>query len=748
MSSVVKMLIKGLGIFLLLLLLFSAGLYYRSIQYPQYDLQALSSLNMNTQEDWDVYVDSLVGQMSVREKIDQMYGERFLKVAPKLGFNWFLKDRFPHVYVGRNKRLNIPPWVLSDGPRGARVMDLGVEGVTTFPVAMSRGASWDIDLEYQINEAIASEMRANKTNYAATPCINLLRHPAWGRAQETYGEDPFLLGQMGKAAVLGIQKHGVMACPKHFAVNSLENSRWVVDVQLEERTLREVYLPHFKKTIQEAKPASLMSAYNSVLGEFCGSNSYLLNDILREEWDFEGFVSSDWLYGTYDGVKSVKAGLDVEMPWQNYYDYNTLEDALKKGELKEEDLDKIVKRILRTRLPYAALEDQEKYPHSIIANENHTLLARQAAEKGMVLIKNDQSTLPFSTEGSQKILLVGPLAKEANTGDRGSSNSRAQYVVTPYDGLLSLHEELGNELIYHDGKDHASLEKIAKEVDHVIYVVGYNYLDEGEYMTSDREAMQASAQAKGLVGEKGLGGDRLDLGLRPRDSDLLENCLVFNPKSVVVYIGGSALDMNSWIDKASSVLFAWYPGMEGGNAIANIIYGRANPSGKLPFSIAQKAEDYPPFNPYTDTLSYGYYHGYSLFDKNQSAVAFPFGFGLSYTTFEYSNLTLQDSDSKEEISVKVQIENTGSVDGEEVVQLYVNYSNSSIDRPVKLLRAFDKVFIKAGETVEVDLRFPIQDLAWYNPDAKQWEIEAMEYGLGVGGSSVEEEMLTLNFIVK
>ena len=316
MKKILIKITKVLGVILLVLVLLSGGVYYRSVNYNMHDLQAdkIHFGDPQTEADYEKLAIDLVGQMTLEEKIDQMYGEKMWQIG-KLGVNFLLKQRFPHVYVGANERLHLPPWVLSDGPRGARVMDQDVLGVTTFPVGMARGASWDIDLEEKINEVIAIEMRANKVNYAATPCINLLRHPAWGRAQETYGEDPYLLGEFGVAAVKGIESQNVMACPKHFALNSLDNSRFVVDVNLDERSLREVYLPHFKKTIQVGKPASLMSAYNKVLGEYAANNKYLLNDILRDEWGFQGFVSSDWFEGTYDGVESVKAGLDVEMPY-------------------------------------------------------------------------------------------------------------------------------------------------------------------------------------------------------------------------------------------------------------------------------------------------------------------------------------------------------------------------------------------------------------------------------------------------
>jgi beta-glucosidase len=614
MKKIAIKVLKGFGIVLLLLMMLAGGVYYKSVNYSMYDLQANKELlaEPSNEDGYAKLAEDLVAKMTLEEKIDQMYGEKLYQL-PKLGIGFLVKNRFPHVYAGENERLNIPPWVLSDGPRGARVLDKDVFSVTTFPVGMARGASWDIDLEERINEVIAIEMRANKVNYAATPCINLLRHPGWGRAQETYGEDPWHLGEFGVAAVKGIEKHNVMACPKHFALNSIENSRFIIDVDLDERTLREVYLPHFKKTIQVGKPASLMSAYNKVLGEYAPNNKYLLNDILREEWGFKGFVSSDWFFGTRDGLGSVKAGLDVEMPYQQVYKYDVLEKGIEDGEISESDIDKIVKRTLGTRLKYAFSGDEDLYGHDRIETPEHVDLAREAAEKSMVLIKND-NILPYGSETDQKVLVLGRLANMENTGDFGSSNSTSLNIVTPFEGIETYNKALGNQVELYDGPDETIASAKAVDADKVIVVVGYTHLDEGEYLAGE-EDMKKSAEAGKLVGKKGVGGDREDLRLLPEDEALIKAVSEKNNNVVVVYVGGSAINMNAWEDQVSGILFAWYSGMQGGNALANVLYGDVNPSGKLPFSIARNDDDYPFFNPYTFKIEYGYYHGYTLFDK-------------------------------------------------------------------------------------------------------------------------------------
>ncbi len=749
MKRFFKFVFKALGFLLVILILAFGFLYYYSVNYDMYDLgldkEAFPELK--SEADIPVLAARLVSEMSLEEKIDQMYGEGYSSV-PKLGINFLLRGRFPHVYTGGNERLNIPPWVLSDGPRGARVMDQDVFGVTTFPVAMARGASWDTDLERRIHEVIAIEMRANGTNYAATPCLNLLRHPAWGRAQETYGEDPYLLGEFGVAAVQGIEKHNVMACPKHFALNSLDNSRLFVDVQVDERTLREVYLPHFKKTVQKGKPASIMSAYNKVNGEYSANNKYLLSDILRDEWGFEGFVTSDWVYGTRDGIGSIKAGLNAEMPFQNHYSDENIKEGIEAGEITEEDIDRLVLESLSTRLKYAMADDPMEYSKELIASKEHTDLAREAAEKSMVLVKNE-NVLPFEKEGQDKtILVLGRLADMENTGDHASSDATPSYVVTPYQGIVNYQKETGNQVELYSGEDLETAREKASQADEVILVVGYTFEDEGEYMIMEG-AMKKSAEAGKLIGEPGIGGDRESLNLLSKDEELIQAVAGANKNTVVVYVGGSAIDMGPWEDKIPAILFAWYNGMEGGNALARILYGEVNPSGKLPFSIARNAGDYPFFNPYTMKIEYGYYHGYTLFDKKEIEVAYPFGHGLSYTTFEYDSLVVGTIDvDKKTVKVSAQVSNTGKVMGEEVVQLYVGFANSEIDRPVKLLKGFDKIAIEPGESRTVEFQIDLEELAWYDPESKTWKIEEMEYEVFIGPSSDEDSLLKSSFSIE
>ena len=727
------------------LIAISLLIVYSNLDYKMYPLKANPELYSN--DIWEINTDSLaeelVKQMTLNEKIDQMYGEQMYESMPKFFGNFIFKQRFPHIYVGRNERLNIPPWVLSDGPRGARVLDKDIKAVTTFPVAMARAATWNTNLEYRVHDVISKEMRANKTNYAATPCINLLRHPGWGRAQETYGEDPWLLGEFGVAAVKGIEKNNVMACPKHFALNSIENSRWVIDVSVDERTLREVYLPHFKKVIQEGKPASIMSAYNKVRGKYSGSNEELLKKILKNEWGFNGFISTDWMYGIYDGIEAINAGLNVEMPWQDEYSYSTIINGLEEGEINESDINEIVLSTLKTRLKYAYSFDSINYSHDLILNESHIDLAREVAEESMVLVKN-QNVLPFDIGENLKIGVIGRLADTENTGDLGSSNSNPPYVITPFQGIKNYHLNYNNEVYLDKANDLKKSIELAKELDQVILIVGYDYSDEGEYIMS-RGQMLKSAEAKKLIGAKGVGGDRLSLKLREDDEILIEEISKVNDNIVVVYIGGSAIDMSRWEKNVPSIVFSWYSGMEGGNALAKIIYGDVNPSGKLPFTIARNSSDYPYFNPYTDTITYGYYHGYSLFEKYKKEIAYPFGHGLSYSDFKYENFNLTNNSLGDSILFfSVDLTNISDIGGKEILQFYVGFENSEIERPLKLLRDFKKVYLKAGEKKSINFKINKNDLSYYNTEKKKWMNENIEYNFYVGSSSEKNKLLKIS----
>jgi len=664
-----------------------------------------------TKKEIDVVINKVLDMMTLKEKVASMSGNNFYLLV--------LKDRKFGVrpYPGGGvKRLNIPPFLFTDGPRGVIM-----PGSTCFPVSMARGASWDVLLEEKVGEVIGKEARAQGANLFGGVCINLLRHPAWGRAQETYGEDSFHIGEFGAALVRGVQKHNVMATAKHYATNSIEYSRFKVDVQISERTLREVYLPHFKRCIEE-DCATVMSAYNKVRGEYCGHNSYLLRDILKGEWGFEGFVHSDWMYGLKDTKKGILGGLDVEMPRAKYYG-KKLEKAINRGEISQNLVDDSVRRILRTVLKFTTKEDPQKYDSDLIGCSDHVLLTREVAEKSMVLLKNQEELLPFNTNEMDTLAVFGPLADLKNTGDHGSSHVRQKNIITPLQGIK---DTVGDKLkvIHHEGYDIDVAQQLAQSVDAIVLVVGYTFKDEGEYIPH---------VSKGL-------GDRTNLGLKEDDVKLINAVAEVNKKCVVVLVGGSAILMEEWKEKVPSILMAWYSGMEGGKALANILFGKVNPSGKLPFTIPKDPAHLPYFKIDIDEIEYGYYHGYTLMEKKNIEPAFPFGFGLSYTEYSYENIRVESTEEK--IIVSVDISNIGAISGEEIVQLYVGFENSSVDRPLKLLRGFKRVALKPKETKTVSIDVKKKDLAWYNSDNREWEVERIEYTIYIGSSSENEDLLT------
>lgn len=697
-------------------------------------------------------VEKLLGQMTLEEKVAQLYGDR--RALPKIGLPIIFQGRFGKIQSGYNERLDIPPFVFTDGPRGVTVARKG----TCFPVAMARGASWDRDLEYRIGDAIGKEARASGANYFGGLCINLLRHPAWGRAQETFGEDPHHLGEMGVALMQGVQQHNVMACAKHYALNNIENSRFYVNVEADERTLREVYLPQFRKCVDNGV-ASVMSAYNDFRGELCGHNDYLLDQVLRQEWGFTGFVTSDWMNGLEDTEEGIKAGMDVEMPLPKHYTVKKIKKQLEEGTITAADIDDMVRHVLQTKLWYITRTDPMSYQKKLVASQAHRDLALEAAEKSMVLLKNEGNLLPLDKSTIKNIAVIGKLADVPSIGDHGSSRVNPSYVVTPLQGLKKY---LGREVevTFSDGADLEAAQKIARTADVVLIIAGYEHSDEGEYfvISSDMDYVsrprtqqeEAKRKKNKKWFERFVGGDRLDLGLKERDQRLIEALASENDKTVVALIAGSAVVMEEWERQVSAILMMWYAGMEGGNALANVLFGAVNPSGKLPLTIPKRAEHLPPFDPFAEQVEYGYYHGYTLLDKEHQDAAFSFGFGLSYTQFVHDSLNILTPELTVDdvLNVRVPLTNTGDRMGAEVTQLYVGFANSTVDRPVKLLRAFKKTELAPGETKVVELRVPTKDLAWYNPRNQAWEVERMPYELYVGSSSQKEDLLVGSFVVK
>lgn len=653
----------------------------------------------------------LLEEMTLKEKLRTMQGHAMgvtIKNTLTKG-RYYNGEAYP---AGGCKRLGIPPVLFTDGPRG-----IVMGKCTCFPVSMLRGAAFDDELEYEIGKVMAKEASAHGANLFAGICINLLRNPMWGRAQETYGEDPFLLGKMGVALTKAMQENGIIACPKHYALNSIEDLRFSVDAKADERTLHEVYLPHFKKCI-DAGAMSIMGAYNKVNGTYCCENKELLTDILRDKWSFEGFTLSDFFYGIYDAARSVKAGMDMEMPY--YFRYAFLKSKLRKGELTEKDINLSVLRILKSLIKI--LPEYKQYPKSVILSEAHTKLSRLVAGKGTVLLKNENKTLPIAK--GKKIAVVGRYANKVNVGDHGSSNVYSPYTVTAYEGIKNRFGE--NDVKVYNGCDIVKAKETAKDCEYIVACVGSDWLQEGEFLVNLGNVKKKP---------KGSGGDRADLRIPPEDVSLIRALSETGKKLIVNIMGGSAYVIKEWSDLASSILFSFYSGLEGGNALADVLSGDVNPGGKLPFTIAYNDTDYPSFLHIADKereIDYGYYHGYTLFDKKGIEPQYPFGFGLSYTEFEIGDCSVRKKENELEITASVK--NIGDVDGDEVLQVYVGSENTEEDRPVKLLKGFKRVSVKTGESTEVKISVDYDDIKFYDVQSGNWKFDKT-YTLYVGTSS-------------
>ncbi len=653
-----------------------------------------------TSEKLNEVSEKLLSEMTLKEKIRMMQGHA-MGVTIKEVFTkgrYYNGEAYP---AGGCKRLGIPPVLFTDGPRG-----IVMGKCTCFPVSMLRGATFDDDLEYEIGQVMAKEASAFGANLFAGVCINLLRNPKWGRAQETYGEDPFLLGKMGVALTKAMQENGIIACPKHYALNSIEDLRFSVDAKADERTLHEVYLPHFKKCI-DAGAMSIMGAYNKVNGTYACENKELLTDILRNKWGFEGFALSDFVYGIYDASRSVKAGMDVEMPYN--FRYAFLNSKLKKGELSEADINLCAVRVLKALIK--TLPEYKEQPKSVILAKEHTQLSRKVAGKGTVLIKNENQTLPV-TKG-KKIAVVGRYANKINVGDHGSSRVYSPYTITAFEGVKN---RFGSENVeVYNGCDITKATETVEGCDYIIACVGSDYKQEGEFLVN-----------RGNIKQKpvGKGGDRVDLRIPKEDVALIKALSQTGKKLVVNIMGGSAYVIKEWSDLADAILFSFYSGLEGGNALGDVLSGDVNPGGKLPFTIAFNDEDYPSFLRIEDStreIDYGYYHGYTLFDKKGIEPQYPFGYGLSYTYFEIENTNVTQTENKVEISAD--IKNVGSVNGDEVLQIYVSSENKEQDRPVKLLKGFKRVSVNAGDCVNANIEIDLEDIKFYNPETGNWEFD-------------------------
>ena len=676
---------------------------------------------------------ALVEHLTEHEKLWCLDGD-----APTWAGLKFLSDDGYHksVFIGAElERIGFPGIRFSDGPRG-----VVVGNATAFPVAMARGATWDLDLEERIGDVIGAELRAVGANLTGAVCINLLRHPAWGRAQETYGEDPFHVGEFGAAFTRGLQRH-VMACMKHFACNSMENARFSVDVEVDDVALHEVYLPHFKRVADEGI-ASVMSAYNSVNGEWCGQSHQLLTDVLRDEWGFEGFVISDWILGLRDAATSVNAGLDIEMPYrmvrQQY-----LPAAIERGEVSWDTIDRSVERIIATLLRFDRVLSSPSPSIDLLGGPEHRSLAREAAGRAVVLLRNEPidgaTALPL--DPSQRVAVIGRLADTVNIGDGGSSDVWDLSCRTVLDGVRDAIADVTHD----DGSDVERAATVASAADIAVVVVGYTYLDEGEYI-GETDSSLMSMFPKGdepdvidrfqgslhdlppavkppRLGERprmfSRGGDRTSLRLLPADVELIHRVAAANPRTVVVVQAGSAVITTEWADEVAAIAQAWYGGAEAGPGLADVLVGAVNPSARLPFTVPVDEADLPAFDIDATTFTYDRWHGWWRASRRNIAPAHSFGFGLSYTTFELGGA----SGAVDERGVVVRgiVRNTGDRDGTDVVQVYATLPDG--DAPDRLI-GFARVDVAAGTSATFEITVPLDRLATRDSEHRAWRAAA------------------------
>ena len=676
-----------------------------------------------TPAEQEAQIEAWIEDLSLDEKVYMLSGHGFLAHRGD-GEGRYCEILYP-IGAG-NERLGIPHLLFNDGPRG-----IAMGNSTCFPVPMARGASFDVELERRIGDAIGRELRAHGGNLFGGVCINLLRHPAWGRAQETYGEDPFLLGEMGAALTRGVQHHNVVATPKHFAANSMENARFHIDVSMDERTLREVYLPHFKRCI-DAGAGAVMSAYNKLNGLYCGHNPDLLIRILKSEWGFDGFVYSDFILGCR-GADALEAGLDVEAP-DTFRFGEHLAEGVRTGAVAPERLDDGVRRVLRSLVRILAAPDPETYPADAIASPAHVALAREAAEKSVVLLQND-GTLPLDSPSLRRLLVVGSLAEFENLGDHGSSRVYPPHVVTPLAGLRAGAPE-NFDIVFNTGEDLEATRQAATGAHAVLVLAGYTHADEGEYIPD--VPAPGSGQAPGS-----MGGDRLDLTLGKAQEALILAVCEANPRTVVAIMAGSAVVVEAWRDRVAAILLLWYPGMEGGHALADIVFGRINPSGRLPFSVPKRTEDLPFFDRDAFSITYDLWHGYTLLERDGVSPAFPFGFGLGYAEFRFDNPEVQINPGAEAAHVLADVRNEGVREGTAVVQVYAGPDPPSPEHPAKRLCGFARVVLAPDETRRVSIEVVLRDLAFYDTAAGCWRLERGQT-IWVGSSSAPEDLLNIS----
>ncbi|WP_026485768.1 glycoside hydrolase family 3 C-terminal domain-containing protein [Caldanaerobius polysaccharolyticus] len=623
------------------------------------------------------------------------------------------------------ERLGIPSIMMTDGPHGLRKAKDGGFGesvpATCFPTAACMASSWDRALLEKVGAAIGEECQAEGVSILLGPGVNIKRSPLCGRNFEYYSEDPLLSSELAASFIKGVQSQGVGTSIKHFAANNQEYRRLVVDARVDERTLREIYLASFEKAIKEAKPWTIMAAYNKLNGEYCSQNKYLLTKILREEWEIDGIVLSDW-GAVDDRVKALEAGLDLEMPGNGGLNDKKIVEAVRSGQLSEKVLDKAVERILT--IVFRAVEKRKE--NAVYDKEAHHILAEEVAKESIILLKNEDQVLPLREEGI--IGVIGCFAKEPRYQGGGSSH------LTPTSIDIPLEE----------------IKRIVQDRAEVLYADGYDLIIGETTSQLVGEAKEVAQKSDVVIIFAGLpesyeseGYDRQHMRLPDGHNLVIEEVSKVNKNVIVVLMNGSAIEM-PWIDKVKGVFECYLAGQGVGKAIAELLFGKGNPCGKLAETFPKKLSDNPSYLNFPgekDRVEYreGIFVGYRYYDKKDMEVLFPFGYGLSYTTFDYTGIKVEKKELNDNDTLKVfvKVKNTGNRAGKEIIQLYVRKKNSLVIRPEKELKAFDKIYLGPGEEREISFVLNKRAFAYYECEIKDWYVEEGEYEILVGKSSRE-----------
>lgn len=661
---------------------------------------------------------------------------------------------------GSVERLGIPSLYMSDGPMGVRNefpnaswVPVGNtdDYVTYLPSISALACTWNRNLAYEEGNILGKEARGRGKDIILAPGINIVRSPLGGRNFEYMSEDPYLTAQLAVPYIKGVQENDVAACVKHFAVNSQETERLNVDVVIDERAVREIYLPAFEAAVKEGNSYSIMSAYNKLWGLHCSHNKWLLRDVLEKEWGYDGVLVSDWS-AISDTKLAAEAGMDIEMSvtdnFDEYFFANPLIKAVKEGEIKEELIDEKVRKILKLMYRLNMFSDERKSgEYNSFESRRKTL---DIARESVILLKNEENLLPLNKK-VKKVAVIGQNANIRHCEGGGSAEVKSLYEVTPLMGIKML---LGGncEVAYAKGYTHDFNKRkavneeaieLAKNSDVVIFIGGLKHTKED--FSLFQNALHSTKEDNMVVNIDSEGNDKTDMKLPYNQDEIINSLLEVNPNTIVVITAGSPVDMSSWVDKSKALVNVSYNGMEGGRALAEVLFGDVNPSGKLTVTIPKKLEDSPAHSigefPGEAQVRYdeGIFVGYRYFSTYDVEPQFVFGHGLSYTEFRYNDIKVNLTEENEKINatVKFKVTNIGEKEGAEVAQVYVNDVESSVKGPVIELKGFEKVRLMPGESKEVTINLDKKSFAFYSDEENSWIVEDGKFNILIGSSSTD-----------